>query len=108
MVGSCTAKVEANNVFPFFFASHTSIWAQPHDAGIHKRFHWAIEQSAKTARRGEEQPTLDYFQQNTQRRLGVLPGSIKKRSESAGSEQHNKCIHTYRCFSFGSICFYLE
>jgi hypothetical protein len=54
-------KLIANNVFPFFFASHTSIWAQPNDAGVNKRFHWAIEQSAVTARRDEEQPTLDYF-----------------------------------------------
>jgi hypothetical protein len=54
-------KLIENDVFPFFFASHTSIWAQPNDAGVNKRFLWAIEQSAKTARRGEKQPTLDYF-----------------------------------------------
>jgi len=28
-----------NNVFPFILASHTSIWSQPNDAGVNKRFH---------------------------------------------------------------------
>ena len=25
-----------NKVYPFFLASHTSIWAQPNDAGVNK------------------------------------------------------------------------
>jgi hypothetical protein len=54
-------KLIANNVYPFIFASHTSIWAQPNDAGVNKRFHWAIEESAKKERRGEDQATLPYF-----------------------------------------------
>jgi hypothetical protein len=54
-------KLISNNVFPFIFASHTSIWAQLNDAGVNKRFHWAIEKSAKQMRRGEEQATLEYF-----------------------------------------------
>jgi hypothetical protein len=54
-------KLISNNVFPFIFASHRSIWAQPNDAGVNKRFHWAIEQSAKTARRSKKQATLAYF-----------------------------------------------
>jgi hypothetical protein len=37
------------------------MWAQPNDAGVNKPFHWAIEQSAKKARRGEDQATLEYF-----------------------------------------------
>jgi len=36
-----------NKVFPFFLASHTSIWSQPNDAGINNIFHWAIEQACK-------------------------------------------------------------
>jgi hypothetical protein len=54
-------KLISHNVFPFIFASHTSIWAQPNDAGVNKRFHWAIEKSAKKMRRGEDQATLEYF-----------------------------------------------
>jgi hypothetical protein len=30
-------------MYPFFFASHISIWAQPNDASINKRLHWAVE-----------------------------------------------------------------
>jgi len=40
-----------NKVFTFFLASHTSIWSQPNDTGVNKRFHWAIEQSSKEIRR---------------------------------------------------------
>jgi hypothetical protein len=43
------------------FASHTSIWAQPNDAGVNKQFHRPIEQSAKKARKGEDQAALAYF-----------------------------------------------
>jgi hypothetical protein len=50
----------ANNVFPFFIASHTSIWAQPNDAGINKRFHWALEQLARSSRRNGT-PDVAYF-----------------------------------------------
>ena len=32
-----------NNVFPFFLASHTSVWAQPNDNGPNMRFHKSIE-----------------------------------------------------------------
>ncbi len=34
-----------NRVFPFILASHTSIWSQPNDGGVNKRFHRAIEES---------------------------------------------------------------
>jgi hypothetical protein len=50
----------ANNVYPFFIASHTSIWAQPNDAGINKRFHWALEQLARSSRRNGS-PNVGYF-----------------------------------------------
>ena len=50
----------ANNVYPFFIASHTSIWAQPNDAGINKRFHWALEQLARSSRRNGA-PNVGYF-----------------------------------------------
>jgi hypothetical protein len=50
-----------NNVFVFFFASHTSIWAQPNDCGLNKRVHWAIEQANKEFRRSGETTTYEYF-----------------------------------------------
>jgi hypothetical protein len=39
-----------HNVFAFFFASHTSIWAQRNNCGSNKRVHWAIEQANKKIR----------------------------------------------------------
>ncbi len=50
-----------NNVFPFFIASHTSIWAQPNDAGVNKRFHWAMEHAARQSRRTAGIATVAYF-----------------------------------------------
>jgi hypothetical protein len=50
-----------NNVFAFFFASHTSIWAQPNDCGLNKRVHWAIEQGCKKYRRGGRRTSQGYF-----------------------------------------------
>jgi hypothetical protein len=50
-----------NNVFVFFFASHTSIWAQPNDCGLNKRVHWAIEQACKRFRRSGKKTTYQYF-----------------------------------------------
>ena len=32
-----------NNVYPFFIASHTSVWAQPNDSGPNKRMHTCVE-----------------------------------------------------------------
>ena len=32
-----------NNVFPFYLASHTTIWSQPNDNGTIKRLHLCIE-----------------------------------------------------------------
>ena len=52
-----------NNVFPFFFASHTSIWAQPNDAGVNKRFQWAVEMCVRKARRSVGTPNVKYFKQ---------------------------------------------
>ena len=55
-------KLMDNKIYPFFIASHTSIWAQPNDAGVNKRFHWAMEQAAKTARRSQTgTPNAEYF-----------------------------------------------
>jgi hypothetical protein len=54
-------KLISNNVYPFIFASHMGIWAQPNNAGANKRFHWAMEKSAKRMRSGEDQATLEYF-----------------------------------------------
>jgi len=53
-----------NNVFPFILASHTSIWSQPNDAGVNKRFHWAIKQSCKKIRCTIHAPTVEYFNTN--------------------------------------------
>jgi hypothetical protein len=50
-----------NNVWPFFLASHTSIWSQPNDCGVNKRFHWAVEESVRAFRRTAGTPTLSYF-----------------------------------------------
>jgi hypothetical protein len=50
-----------HNVFVFFFASHTSIWAQPNDCGLNKRFHWAIEQACKLYRRSGRTTSCEYF-----------------------------------------------
>jgi hypothetical protein len=49
-----------NDVYPFFIASHTSIWGQPNDCGINKRFHWALEQTARAERRDGD-ATVEYF-----------------------------------------------
>ena len=40
-----------NNVYPFFLASHTSIWSQPNDNGPIKRLHSCIEDAALNHRR---------------------------------------------------------
>jgi hypothetical protein len=50
-----------NNVFVFFFASHTSIWAQPNDCGLNKRVHSSIEQACKKYRRGGRTTSQGYF-----------------------------------------------
>jgi len=50
-----------NNVFVFFFASHTSIWAQPNDCGLNKRVHCAIEEACMTYRRGGRRTSQGYF-----------------------------------------------
>jgi len=54
----------ANRVFPFILASHTSIWSQPNDAGVNKRFHSAVEQICETTRRTLEVATVPYFNKN--------------------------------------------
>jgi hypothetical protein len=51
----------ANKIYPFFIASHTSIWAQPNDAGVNKRFHWAMEQAAKQSCRAAGIANVAYF-----------------------------------------------
>jgi hypothetical protein len=51
----------SNKVFVFFFASHTSIWAQPNDCGLNKRVHWAIEQACQKFRRSGRTTTTGYF-----------------------------------------------
>ena len=50
-----------NGVYCFFIASHTSIWAQPNDAGTNKRLHWAVEQVARKFRRLGAEPNVKYF-----------------------------------------------
>lgn len=51
-----------NKVYPFFLASHTSIWAQPNDAGVNKRLHWAIECIVSNLRRTlTTTPNVKYF-----------------------------------------------
>ena len=50
-----------NNIFPFFIASHTSIWAQPNDCGLNRRFHNCIEHYTKLQRRTISLPNVEYF-----------------------------------------------
>jgi hypothetical protein len=50
-----------NKVFPFFFASHTSIWAQPNDGGTNLRLHNCIEEAVRNRRRTGGTPNVAYF-----------------------------------------------
>jgi len=50
-----------NKVFPFILASHTSIWSQPNDGGVNKRFHRCIEESCSSMRREYEYVNIPYF-----------------------------------------------
>jgi len=50
-----------NKVFPFILASHTSIWSQPNDGVINKRFHRCIEESCSSMRRKYEYVNIPYF-----------------------------------------------
>ena len=54
-------KLISNKVYPFIIASHTSIWAQPNDAGVNKRYHWSIEEACKKVRRQVGQATVSYY-----------------------------------------------
>jgi len=45
-------------------ASHTSIWAQPNDAGVNKRFHSAIEEECRRVRHKLKVATIHYFNSN--------------------------------------------
>ncbi len=36
-----------HKIFPFFFASHTSIWAQPNDGGTNLRLHNCLEEAVR-------------------------------------------------------------
>jgi hypothetical protein len=53
-------KLMENEVYPFFIASHTSVWAQPNNCGVNKRFHWAVEEAVQRKRRMGK-PTVEYF-----------------------------------------------
>lgn len=50
-----------NNVFPFFLASHMSIWVQPNHCRVNKWFHCALEQSACQMCHWMYSATLPYF-----------------------------------------------
>ena len=51
-----------NNVFPFFLASHTSIWSQPNDNGTIKRLHACTEEVSLKNRRWNK-AVIPYFNQ---------------------------------------------
>ncbi len=53
-----------NRVFPFVLASHTSIWSQPNDAGVNKRFHWSIEEAFRKVRRTTDSYSIPFFNSN--------------------------------------------
>jgi hypothetical protein len=50
-----------NKIYPFFFASHTSIWAQPNDGGPNLRLHNCIEEAVRARRRTASTPDVAYF-----------------------------------------------
>jgi hypothetical protein len=50
-----------NKIFPFFFASHTSIWAQPNDGGPNLRLHNYLEETVRNRRRAGGTPDVTYF-----------------------------------------------
>jgi hypothetical protein len=50
-----------NKVLPFFFASHTSIWALPNDGGTNLRLHNCIEEVVRNRRRTGGTPNVAYF-----------------------------------------------
>ena len=50
-----------NKIFPFFFASNTSIWAQPNDGGTNLRLHNCIEEAVRNRRRTGGTPNVTYF-----------------------------------------------
>jgi hypothetical protein len=52
-----------NKVWPFFIASHTSIWAQPNDCGTNYRWHNCVEKVVRSMRRVGGQPNVAYFNQ---------------------------------------------
>jgi len=49
-----------NRVFPFFLASHTSVWSQPNDNGTIKRLHACVEESTLKIRRWNK-AIIPYF-----------------------------------------------
>ena len=49
-----------NNVYPFYLASHTSIWSQPNDNGTIKCLHSCIE-DASVKRRRYDKAIIPYF-----------------------------------------------
>ena len=67
----------SNKVFAFILASHTSIWSQPNDAGVNKRFHWAVEEECKKVRRTLNAPTIEYFNTNIANGWCLFLSSIK-------------------------------
>jgi hypothetical protein len=52
-----------NRVWPFFIASHTSIWAQPNDCGTNYRWHNCVEKVVRNMRREGGTPNVAYFNQ---------------------------------------------
>jgi len=53
-----------HRVYTFFLASHMSIWAQPNDTGVNKRFHSSIEEACREVRRKRKVATIYHFNSN--------------------------------------------
>ena len=51
----------ANNVYPFFFPSHTSVWTQPNDNGANLRFHKCVENAIKRLRGTGNKNTVWFY-----------------------------------------------
>jgi hypothetical protein len=78
-----------NKIYPFFFASHTSIWAQPNDGGPNLRLHNCLEEAVRNKRRTAGTPDVFYFN-------GIICEGWRLFIERERQELRAKTINTTR------------
>ena len=78
-----------NKIFPFIFALHTSIWAQPNDGGTNLRLHNCIEEAVRARRQTASTPHVTYFN-------GVTCDTWRKFVEREREELRSKTTNTTR------------